>query len=116
VASLGVLIVPVSGSGLAPNALSTHTGGGRDPLGLRCHLHLVVPGACRRGNHHGQQKPQPVAQALPRPVINYLIQVLGQCAASGANSRDLPTGVPAGVLGVVLGDELLSGSGPDRAG
>ena len=67
-------------------------------------------------NHHGQQEPQLVAQALPRPVINYLIQVLDERAISGTNSRELPTGVCAGVLGVVLGDELLADSRRDRAG
>ena len=61
-------------------------------------------------------EPQLVAQALPRPVINYLIQVLDERAMPATNSRELPTGVSAGVLGVVLGDELLAGSGGDRAG
>jgi hypothetical protein len=49
-------------------------------------------------------------------VINYLIQVLDERAVSVTNSRELPTAVPGGVLGVVLGDELLAGSGWDRAG
>jgi hypothetical protein len=89
-------------------------GGVRGPLGLRGHL--VMSGARCRSNHYGQQEPQLVAQALPRPVINYLIQVLDERAISATNSRELPTGVCAGVLGVVLGDELLAGSGWDRAG
>jgi len=89
-------------------------GGVRDPLGLRGHL--VMSGARCRSNHHPQQEPQLVAQALSRPVINYLIQVLNERAISATNSRELPTAVPAGAPGAALGDELLAGSGWDRAG
>lgn len=49
-------------------------------------------------------------------MINYLIQVLGKRAASGTNSPEIPTRVSAGMLGVVLGDELLASSGLDKAG
>ncbi|MGH3700915.1 MAG: hypothetical protein ACRDQY_15890 [Pseudonocardiaceae bacterium] len=63
---------------------------------------------------NGQQKPQLVAQTLTRPVSNYLIQVLGERAASGTNGLEIPTRVPADKLGAVLGDEPSASSGPDR--
>ncbi|MGH3806024.1 MAG: hypothetical protein ACRDRU_05190 [Pseudonocardiaceae bacterium] len=45
---------------------------------------------------------------------NYLIQVLGERAASGTNGLEIPTRVPADKLGAVLGDEPSASSGPDR--
>lgn len=63
-----------------------------------------------------QQKPQLIAQTLPRPMINHLIQVLSKSAAPDTNSPQIPTLVPTDRLGVVFGEELLASNGVDKAG
>ena len=63
--------------------------------------------ARRGGHHHPQQEPQLVAQSLPRPVIDDLVQVLGQCPASPADNSEGSRNV--------LGDGLAS-NGRGKAG
>jgi len=115
VASLSVVIVPVSGSGLAPSAISSHPGASAAPLGLRSHL--VVSGARCRGHHHGQHEPQLVAQPLARPVINDPVQILGEDTAP-SRQIELPVEVRGGCPGVCSGEFLgdrLATSGRGKA-
>ena len=79
---------------------------GRGPLGLGDHL--VVSSTRRRGDDHGQQEPQLVAQPLPRPMINNLVQVLDQRTAIGTNSTDAARDISVDLPGGVGGDRLAS--------
>lgn len=94
--------MPVSGSGLAPSALNTHSGApaAHGSLG---------------GHYHGQQETELVAQSLPRPVINSLIQVLGQRPASGTNISDIDGDESGDVLNLNVKDRL-TGNGQSKAG
>jgi hypothetical protein len=57
-----------------------------------------MPGTRHRGHDHRQQETQLVAQSLPRPVINDLIQVLlSQRTTRSRNSSEVPGEVSGGL-------------------
>jgi hypothetical protein len=69
----------------------------------------------RRRDDHGQQEPQLLAQPLPRPVINDLIEVVGQRTPTHTNTRDPAQDLAADLMGGIRGDRLV-GNGPNEAG